>query len=170
MYGHGHTHLDELIDPYYERCKDPRHKVLVYNFPTLWADRKYSVVAVDNNGISIKSAELYNWPVVLITAPINKNLNGGNPNSHPIPRQEKNPIRALVFSKREIRKVDYIIDNDISTPRSMKQVADSSPYYPYLWEAEWDTRSLSPGPHTIRVRADEIPIESSRDQIRVDIE
>jgi hypothetical protein len=108
----------------------------------------YAVMALDGNGISIVPGQKGEWPLVLITAPMDRCL-GICPNSfaYDIPQSHANPIRALVFDKNPVSLVDFRIDE--TGDWQPMQPVDGTP----VWFGLWDARLYTPGPHTIEVRA-----------------
>jgi len=168
IYGYGHTHAGEEVPPYFVNS-DSSGKFLpslAFNVNSLWEDSRYAIIAVDNDGVSLAHVNVNQWPVVLITTPIDKKLGGINPYAYPVPASKSNPIRALVFNPNPVIQVYYRIDG--GEPKPMEQVSTSHPCYPYLWQTtEWDATSLPPGDHTIRV---EIPETEEFDEITVEIQ
>lgn len=109
----------------------------------------YSLVAIDCNGLSSITPSTNGWPVVLITAPIDRYIGGAvNPYAYTVPNSSTNPIRALVFDAGAVSAVTYRIDAG-ATWNSMSRVTGST----VLWEATWNASALAPGDHTIEVRA-----------------
>ena len=109
----------------------------------------YTLVAVDCNGVSSVTPATNAWPVVLITAPVDRYKAGAaNPYAYDVPNARTNPIRALVFDQGTISAVSYRIDSG-ATWYPMTRVAAN----PALWEATWDASPLTAGEHAIEVRA-----------------
>jgi hypothetical protein len=108
----------------------------------------YAVLAVDGNGISIVPGQKGEWPLVLITAPMDRCL-GECPNgyAYDIPQSPVNPIRAIVFDKNPVSRVEFRIDK--TGEWQPMQPVDSTP----VWFGLWDARLYAPGTHTIEVRA-----------------
>lgn len=153
LYGYGHTHrFEEDIftgDNYTGYMSGDG--VHYFNIASLGksSENQYSIFAIDCNGISIVTENVNSWPVVLITAPIDKYFGFvENPYSYPVPNSNKNPIRALVFDASSVMDVQYRID--VSGDWYPMNVVPSNPN---LWEALWDASSLSGGEHTVEVRA-----------------
>ena len=137
IYAYGHTHISSA---------HMVNNTLRLNVDSLWEHSQYTIVAVDNDGVSVTRAHINQWPVVLITAPIDKNLGGKNPYAYSIPAAKTNPIRALVFDKNPIIRVQYRIDG--GKWHSMLRVNS------YLWETtNWDCSKLRLGEHEIEVQA-----------------
>jgi hypothetical protein len=145
LYGYGHTH--EASEAFYTQ-KSPG--VYYFNVASLGksSQNQYSVKAIDCNGISSVTATVNTWPVVLITAPMDKYLGGiFTPFVYPIPASASNPIRALVFDPTPVSSVQFRVNGGTAYP--MTQVIGN----PYLWEALWDAFSFSEGDYTIDVWA-----------------
>ena len=162
MYAYGHTHADSYEPPYFENVSSS----LAYNVNSLFEDDRYAIVAVDNDGVSVTDvidARVAGWPVVLITAPIDKNLGGQNPYSYPVYTRKSNPIRALVFDANSITTVNYRIDGSGDW-----HPMTETPGNPHLWEAAWDASFLSKGEHYIEVQATSSS-GTSTDLITVDV-
>jgi len=142
-YLYGHTHENKVNF-------ENNSKSLAINTASL-SNGDYRVVAIDNNGLSTTKAKIDKWPVVLITAPVDKKLGGENPYYSAVPSSAASTIRALVFDRNEVVRVDYFVDG--IRHGIMRRVSDdpASSFY-NLWESnEFNTLSLSPGDHTIRV-------------------
>jgi hypothetical protein len=109
--------------------------------------QNYSVVAVDCDGVSVAAQTTDTWPVVLITAPLDRQVGGAtDPCAYSVPNSATNPIRALVFDKAAISLVRFRIDS--GTWVTMSRVPGSTA----LWQGTWDASALS-GSHTIEVQA-----------------
>jgi len=148
MYVFGHTHRGKtFIEPYFEICPNSVNQFLALNVSSLSEDNEFAIVAIDNDGISLTLTNLYQInPIVLITAPLDKNLGGNNPYAYQVPIGTKNPIRALVFSRIfDVTQVRYRVDSGDWYPMSQ------SPSNTHLWETnDWDTTSLDPSiEHTL---------------------
>jgi hypothetical protein len=136
MYAYGHTHAIDYIEPYFS------NRTLFLNVKSLCTDNQYSLVAIDNNGISVTDAVANEWPVVLITAPTDKYLGHGNPytNTYTVHPSDSNPVRALVFcdpNYATILSVKLSIDGtDVGI---MNPVSGNE----HLWEGYFDASSLS---------------------------
>lgn len=76
-----------------------------------WNANHYTVMAIDGNGLAVTPADKDQWPVVLITAPMDRCL-GECPNTfaYEVPRAYANLVRALVFDKNPITTVQFRID------------------------------------------------------------
>jgi len=166
IYGHTHTYSDS------SRLEGG---TLLLNVDSLWEHNRYAIVAIDNEDVSVTNANANQWPVVLITTPIDKKLGGENPYAYPVSQRPDNPIRALVFDKNNVTKVKFwykagklptwhdIPDDKIRKVRSLN--GENS----YLWEAEWDTSSLPPGDYIIKVEASSSS-GTNEDEITVEIQ
>lgn len=149
-YGHTHRYSQALFkgNTYTGLMSDGIH---YYNVASLGksSGSYYSLVAIDCNGLSSITPSTNAWPVVLITAPIDRYIGGAvNPYAYNVPNSSTNPIRALVFDAGAVSAVNYRIDAG-ATWNPMSRVAGSAA----LWEATWNASALAPGDHTIEVRA-----------------
>jgi hypothetical protein len=146
LYGYGHTHQYKE-DVYFQ---DLSNGIFYVNTDSLGKSNAnhYTVMAIDGNGMSLTPADHDQWPVVLITAPMDRCL-GECPNSfaYEIPRGHANPVRALVFDKNPITAVQFRIDGS-TTWQDMQRV-DGGP----VWQGFWDTTTTAVGTHTIEVWA-----------------
>lgn len=148
MYAFGHTHRnEESFLP-----GDRSDGIFYLNVASLGKSdlKQYSVTAIDCNGISTVAMNVKTWPVVLITAPVDRNLGTDkNPYAYSIDDLNPKPIRALVFDANTVTQVRFRIDST-GDWHPMTQVPDN----PYLWEASLDDSSLvSQEDHTLEVQA-----------------
>jgi len=156
LYGYGHTHI------YQEQffVKDMTEGVIYLNTTALGEvkDNAYAIVAVDCNGISLRSQPVGSWPLVLITAPLDPNLGmEKDPYTYDIPRVGPgNPVRALVFDINPVLSVEYRIDGQGSW-LPMTPVPGNS----RLWEAEASV-DLADQSHIVEVRATGSTIQYDR--------
>jgi hypothetical protein len=151
LYGYGHTH--ESSESFY--TAGMTEGVFYFNVSALGKDspNQYTVTAIDCNGIASVTQNVNTWPVVLITAPMDRHLGGiVNPYSYSVPNSSANPIRALVFDTAAVSQVQYRIDA-AGAWYPMQRTATSNPNYPHLWEATWNASALASGEHTIEVQA-----------------
>lgn len=153
LYGYGHTHASSDVqftgNSYTGTMTGGGIRYL--NIDSLGKDSPYSydVIAVDCNGVSSVPATVGTWPVVLITAPVDRTLGAtANPYAYSVPAAADNPIRALVFDAVAVSSVLYRIDAE-ATWHPMSPVAGNSRFY----EATWNASTLAPGDHTITVQA-----------------
>jgi hypothetical protein len=174
MYGYGHSHVyrEEFF------IKDMADGVIYLNVASLVKSENnhYNIVAVDCNGISTVSQNVGTWPAVIITAPLDKNLGmRHNPYTSDVNdlSGESTPIRALVFDKIPVTRVEYrmykilestgdFVDRGVGLVgglveregvwHPMTQVDPAHPNYPYLWEADC-ALPVEGGNYTIEVRA-----------------
>ena len=115
------------------------------------SDNHFNVTAIDCNGISTVTQEINKWPLVMITAPMDRDL---GKNTHPllkytVPKSINNPLRALLFDPNIlVCTAEYRIDS-ASEWHPMNRVAENK----NLWEVEWDSSDLNEGEHTLEVRA-----------------
>ena len=151
LYGYGHTH--DSSESFYTAGMS--EGVFYFNVSALGKDspNQYTVTAIDCNDIASVTQNVNTWPVVLVTAPMDRYLGGNvNPYTYSIPNSPANPIRALVFDTAAVNEVQYRIDLSGSW-RAMQRTAAGNPAYPHLWEAVWNASGLAPGEHTVEVRA-----------------
>lgn len=146
LYGYGHTH-EYHEDVYFQ---DLTQGIFYINTDSLGKSNAnhYTVMAFDGNGLSVTPADKDQWPVVLITAPMDRCL-GECPNTfaYEVPRALANPVRALVFDKSPVSAVQFRIDGS-QTWQSMEPV-DGGP----VWQGFWNTTASAVGNHTIEVWA-----------------
>jgi hypothetical protein len=167
LYGNGHLH--EFSEDFF--IQNMSEGVFYLNVASLGksTDNHYSIIAVDCNGISAITQSINTWPVVFITAPLDKYLGGViNPYAYSVPNSASNPIRALVFDSNAVTQVFYRIDG-VGEWYPMSQVGVTNPSYPYLWEAAWTASTLGEGDHTIEVEAT-TSSGTRTDVITVDVE
>jgi hypothetical protein len=163
LYGYGHTH--DSSEGFY--TAGMAEGVFYFNVSALGKDspNQYTVTAIDCNGIASVTQTVGTWPVVLITAPMDRYLGGAvNPYAYSVPGSPANPTRALVFDTAVVSQVQYRID--AAGPWvPMQRTAASNPSYPHLWEAAWNASALAAGEHTLEVQATGSAVRT--DSIRV---
>ena len=116
-----------------------------YNVKSLGKDSGsyYSIVAIDCNGVSSMTPSSGAWPVVLITAPVDKYIGGAvNPYAYTVPASSANFVRALVFDTAASPQVSYRIDGG-TTWYPMTRVAAGSPVWQGAWNASGARRRRS---------------------------
>lgn len=149
LYGYGHTHRysDVLFKGNSYTGTMTNDGVRYLNISSLGkaSSSHYSVIAIDCNGVSAVAANVNQWPVVLITAPVAK---GPNPYAYTVPANAGNPIRALVFDANNVTSVRCRVDGG-GTWYTMSPVVGN----PRLWAGTWDAAGLAAGDHTITVEA-----------------
>ncbi len=151
LYGYGHTHASS--ESFY--TTNMTEGVFYFNVSSLGKDspNQFTVTAIDCNGIASVTQAVGTWPVVLITAPMDKNLGKNvNPYTYSVTNSSENPIRALVFDPGAVSQVQYRIDLAGSW-YPMQRTSGTNPSYPHLWEASWNASALASGEHTIEVQA-----------------
>ena len=151
LYGYGHTHASS--ESFY--TAGMTEGVFYFNVSALGKDspNQFTVTAIDCNGIASVTQTAGTWPVVLITAPMDKNLGKNvNPYTYSVTNSAANPIRALVFDTGAVNQVQYRIDLAGSW-YPMQRTAATNLSYPHLWEASWNASALASGEHTIEVQA-----------------
>lgn len=155
FYGFGHTHNyreNFRTSFYYKTFSTPG--IYYMNFASLGKtsvitdDYRYAVMAVDGNGLSLVPAQPGVWPVVMITAPVDRGLGAyPNPYTYKIPQKANNPIRALVFDSNPVTQVQFSIDGS-PVWQDMQQLAGTP-----IWQGYWNAATAAAGAHTIAVRA-----------------
>ena len=149
LYGYGHTHASS--ESFYTASMT--EGVFYFNVSSLGKDspNQFTVTAIDCNGIASVTQAVGTWPVVLITAPMDRNLGKNvNPYTYSVTNSAANPIRALVFDTGTVNQVQYRIDMAGSW-YPMQRTSGTN--YPHLWEALWNASALASGEHTIEVQA-----------------
>jgi hypothetical protein len=164
LYGYGHTHA--FSEAFFIPDGAAHEGFFYFNVSSLGksSSNQYTIMAIDCNGLSSKTRTIGTWPAVLITAPVDANLGGGNPYSYSVPAAASNPIRSLVFDANTVSSVQYRIDGG-TLWSNMSQVPGNQ----HLWQAMWDASSLPQGQHTIEVRASSAS-GTSNDTITVNVQ
>lgn len=153
LYGYGHTHDQSDV-----QFAGNAYTGLMMNGGVRYENiasvgkssaNNYDVIAVDCNGVSSVPATIGTWPVVLITAPVAKNLGPTvNPYAYTVPAASGNPVRALVFDAATVTSVAFKVDAE-ATWRTMTRVAGNAK----LWQGVWNASALAAGDHTLTVQA-----------------
>ena len=160
LYGFGHTH--NYRENLYS--KNLTKGVYYMNVASLGKSvpGQYAVMAVDGNGLSMVPAKKGIWPVVLITAPVDRCLGDcGNPFTYEVSQSPANPIRALIFDSNPVTQVQFRIDGSDNW-QAMQRI-NGTP----IWEGHWNASTASPGSHVIEVRAQGSTLVS--DQIQTSV-
>jgi len=141
-----HTHREEeLLDD---------SSALLLNTGAL-VDGSYRIVAVDNNGVATTTATARHWPIVLITAPVDRVLGGKNLYAHPFPRAGRIPSGRLSLLIRRLSRLSATIFLDDREAGQMQRVSnDETHRLNSLWQGTYDATALGPGEHKITVRAE----------------
>lgn len=137
LYGHTHGYSINAVD-----------STLHFNVRSLGKspDKHLGIVAVDNNSVSMRAFTAKDFPYVIITAPADKNLGGGNLAAYIASNGwQENPVRALVFDSSAVSKVEFRIDNG-----GWHAMVQSNKYQ---WIGSFDGTSVEKGAHTLEVRA-----------------
>ena len=137
VWGYGHTH---------ETSSVLRGQTLQLNVASAGksSSGNLGLIAVDHDGVAVRSTTLGEWPQVLVTAPVDARLGGDNPHAYPVSaNHHANPVRAFVFDVSSPTSVAFSVDGGPDQP--MVEVA------PSVWQGEWDASALSAGPHEIAV-------------------
>jgi hypothetical protein len=146
LYGYGHTHASSQA--FYSATMT--EGVFYFNVSALGKDspNQYAVTAIDCNGISSVIRTVGSWPVVLITAPMDRRLGGiVNPYAYAVPKANSNPIRALVFDPASVTQVHFRINSGTWQPMTV------APGNSRLWQGVWNASALAEGEYTIEVQA-----------------
>jgi len=146
LYGYGHTHVSS--EKFF--TQNMTGGVFYFNLSALGKDspNQYTVTAIDCNGISSITQNAGTWPVVLITAPMDRRLGGVvNPYAYTVTNATSNPIRALVFDPAAVTQVQFRVNG--GTWRPMASVSGN----PRLWQGVWDASALAEGEYTLDVQA-----------------
>jgi hypothetical protein len=164
-YGHTHDYSQALFTGNGYTGLMANGGVHYYNVRSLGKDSGsyYSVVAIDCNGLSSVTPSSNTWPVVLITAPVDKYIGGAvNPYAYTVEAVSTNFVRALVFDTASNTQVSYRIDGG-TTWYPMTRVNAGSP----VWNGDWNASVLAAGDHTIEVRA--VSTATVSDSIKVQV-
>lgn len=143
-YGFGHTH-NYRENFYYNNLSDG---VFYLNVSSLGKENSdhFAIMAVDGNGLSVRPGNKGVWPVVLITAPVDRNLGASpQPFAYEVPATSANPVRALVFDSGPVSAVEFRVD--AGGWQSMEPIGGGP-----LWQGFWDASAAAAGAHTIEVR------------------
>jgi VCBS repeat-containing protein len=108
----------------------------------------FSVVSVDCDGVNSVTQPVGTWPVVLITAPVNRYVGtASNPYAYTVPAAAADPIRALVFDPGNVSVVQFRVDG--ATWQPMSRVSGTASQ----WTGAWDASAVATGEHSIEVSA-----------------
>ncbi len=147
LYGYGHLH--SFGEDFF--TQNMTEGVFYFRVASLGksSQNQFSITAIDCDGISTVTQTINTWPIVLITAPLDRYLgNRVNPYSYTVPNSTSNPIRTLVFDPNPVQGVQYRVDGG-ATWQQMANVSTNQ----RLWEAAWDASTLAEGEHTIEVQS-----------------
>ena len=146
LYGYGHTHVSS--EQFF--TQNMTNGVFYFNVSSIGKNspNQYTVTSIDCNGISSITQTAGTWPVVLITAPMDRRLGGSvNPYVYTVPNAASNPIRALVFDPAAVTQVQFRVNGGIW--QAMESVSGNPP----LWQGVWDASALAEGEYTLDVQA-----------------
>jgi hypothetical protein len=146
LYGYGHTH--DSSEKFF--TQNMTEGVFYFNVADLGkgSPNQYTITAIDCNGISYVTQIVSTWPVVLITAPMERRLGGVvNPYAYTVTNGASNPIRALVFDPAAVAQVQFRVNGGTWLP--MEGVSGN----PRLWQGAWDASALVEGEYTLEVQA-----------------
>lgn len=109
----------------------------------------FAVISVDCDGVNSVVQPVGTWPVVLITAPVNRYVGAAsNPYAYTVPAAAANPVRALVFDPGTVSVVQFRVDGS-STWQPMSRVTGTASQ----WAGTWDASAVTTGEHSIEVAA-----------------
>ena len=140
VYGYGHVH--EFANPSWN------NGVLHYVVRSLGKsdNHHFAVYAIDNDGLSINWGNAHEWPLVVITAPVDSSLGGDNPWAYLVSSNwNQNPIRALVFDANPVTQVRFRLADGQWMPMTQE---DS-----HLWVGTFDGKALEPWKIKLEVQA-----------------
>ena len=146
MYGYGHTHASS--EKFF--TQNMTDGVFYFNVSALGKGslNQYTITAIDCNGISSVTQTKGAWPVVLITAPMDRRLGGTvNPYAYTVTNSASNPIRALVFDPATVTQVQFRVNG--GTWQTMTSVFGNSA----LWQGIWNASTLAAGEYSLEVQA-----------------
>jgi hypothetical protein len=146
LYGYGHTH--DTSEMFF--TQEMTEGAFYFNVSDLGkgSPNQYTITAIDCNGVSSITQTVSTWPVVLITAPMDRRLGGiVNPYAYTVPNGASNPVRALVFDPAAVEQVEFRVNGGGWQP--MASVAAN----PRLWQGSWDASALMEGECTLEVQA-----------------
>ena len=150
--GHDHDHVIEAVTETVHFNLDTAGKGTVDNI---------AVVTVDHDGIAVKATDIGAWPMVQVTAPVDRGLGGDNPHAYPISITEAEAfVRAVVFDADPDVMAWMALDDGPLEP--MTEVA------PTVWRGTFDATLLAEGVHQVRVEA-ESPSGADSHTITVEI-
>jgi MYXO-CTERM domain-containing protein len=170
FYLHGHIHeTKEYLD-----CEG---QVVVNQIDGLGQSTtgNIGVVAIDHNAVVYRATSSSKLsPFLMITAPVDRYLNGGgkspddiaygteqDPYAYSVCKDRKdNPVRALLFSSSAPTSVNLLVDG------SKVGVMKADAAHPEIWVAQLDTTTLSAALHKVEVVAT-VGAEEARDAVQV---
>ncbi len=146
LYGYGHTHASS--EKFF--TQNMTDGLFYMNVSSLGKDspNQYTVTAIDCNGISSVTQTKGTWPVVLITAPMDRRMGGVvNPYAYTVTNSATNPVRALVFDPATVTQVQFRVNGGGWQP--MQNVSGTAP----LWQGMWNAATLTAGEYSLEVQA-----------------
>jgi MYXO-CTERM domain-containing protein len=138
-YIYGHTH------DYSAKYRDG---TLHVNLDTLGKgdERNVGIGVIDQDLLSMRVFSAGIWPYVVISAPADAGLGGGNPHAYSVPPDwTEAPVRAVVFAPTAPEAVEFRVGDRAWTP--MTAVRDK------VWQGTMDTTGMEPGRYNLTVRA-----------------
>ena len=130
LYGYGHTHASS--EKFF--TQNMTDGVFYFNVSSIGKDspNQFTVTAIDCNGISSVTQTKGAWPVVLITAPLDRRLGGMvNPYAYSVTNSASNPIRALVFDPTSVTQVQFRVNGLRMLFRA--RIADAEPRKTFVY-------------------------------------
>lgn len=104
------------------------------------------LVAIDNDNLHIRQVTVGQFPWVIVTTPAQIDQGGGNPWAFEVPTgMPQAPIRALGFTSDPTLSCQFSVDGGTWT--TMNSIG------PHQFQGFMDTRGMTPGAHTVEVRA-----------------
>ncbi|WP_224984848.1 fibronectin type III domain-containing protein [Geomonas agri] len=146
MYGYGHTHASS--EKFF--TQNMTDGVFYFNVSSIGKDspNQFTVTAIDCNGISSVTQTKGTWPVVLITAPVDRRLGGVvTPYAYNVTNSATNPVRALVFDPATVTQVQFRVNGGSWQP--MQNVSGN----PALWQGNWNASTLAASEYALEVQA-----------------
>ena len=137
VYGHTHSYQSEFRD-----------RTLHLNLDSLGKSDKdhVALLALDDGSLSVRTFAAAQWPYVVITAPVDVGLGGGNPRAYSVPPGwDACPVRALVFGDRAPDGVRFQVDGG---PWIAMTEATT-----HVWTGTFDSTGMGAGHHSLRVQA-----------------
>ncbi|MHA1298965.1 MAG: metallophosphoesterase family protein [Candidatus Helarchaeota archaeon] len=119
----------------------------------------YRIVVIDNDGVSTATKRLGDWPLVIISSPLNEKITTRTYDLN----QSTVPVRAVIFNNTNFNKVEFQIYNTsyedlfpnffINWESSWYQMSQSSPIE-NVWNGTLNRTNISDGFYYLRVSVD----------------
>ena len=108
--------------------------------------KQVGLFAYDGRGLSARVFDVKQWPIVMITAPLDGKLGGSHKHDYMVSGDRTEaPVRALAFHPDGVSTVTGLIDGVIPV--------EMFPGEGQLWEGFFDATQLDGTPHTLAVTA-----------------